>query len=102
MKKLLLQAVLQVHLPVVTVLLTRLLLPILFLMWQLLTLSPTPGGFGGGNAPDMSNGNAPHMNGSSDRNKTGGDRQNLMVTLMNPVILLDSPTQLRVLKQKAK
>ena len=38
------------------------------------TIANAPGGFGGGNAPDMSNGNAPHMNGSSDRNKTGGDR----------------------------
>lgn len=30
------------------------------------TIANAPGGFGGGNAP--------HMNGSSDRNKTGGDR----------------------------
>ena len=43
------------------------------------------------------------MNGSSDRNKAGGDRPGMpFMTLMNPVILLDSPTQLRVLRLTAK
>ena len=41
MKKLLRQAVLQVHLPDMAALVIRLLLPTLFLMWQLLTLLPT-------------------------------------------------------------